>query len=89
MGWEISPTNWEDCHAGVYEPDANSYVAVVLDGPDAEANARLIAAAPDLLAVLKETYSHFKLWVEHDGWDDDDDDVMQKMFDAITKAGGN
>lgn len=40
------------------ESDANGYpndgyIIAKLDGPDAEANARLIAAAPDLLEALK------------------------------------
>lgn len=53
MGWNTQPTDWEDCYVGVFEPEANSYVAVVLDGPDSEANARLIAAAPELLEALE------------------------------------
>ena len=51
--WEVSSTNWEDCHAGIYAHDGNSYIAVVLDGPDAEDNTNLIAAAPDLLAACE------------------------------------
>ena len=53
MAWDVQPTDWEDCHAGVFEPEANSYVAVVLCGPDCEAHTNLIAAAPDLLAALQ------------------------------------
>jgi hypothetical protein len=55
---------------------------------DIVANARLIAAAPDLLAALEEAYRHFLQHLERDWFDDDDHDVMQKMFDVISKAKG-
>ena len=54
-----------------------------------EANARLIAAAPDLLAALEGAYKHFLQHMERDWFDDDDQDVMQQMFDAINKSRGN
>ena len=57
MGWNTQPTDWEDCHAGIFEPDANSYIAVVLDGPDSEAHTNLIASAPELLAALEDVIS--------------------------------
>ena len=50
---------------------------------------RLIAAAPDLLAVLEGAYKHFLQHMERDWFDDDDQDVMQQMFAAIAKAKGN
>jgi hypothetical protein len=53
------------------------------------ANAHLIAAAPDLLAALEGAYRHFLQHMERDWFDDDDQDAMQKMFDAIAKAKGN
>lgn len=49
---------------------------------------RLVAAAPDLLAVLEGAYKHFLQHMERDWFDDDDQDAMQKMFDAIAKAKG-
>ena len=67
MGWNVSSTDWEYCHAGVYEPDTNSYVAVVLSGPDAEAHTRLIAAAPDLLAALEMIDSHLTRCINFSG----------------------
>ena len=53
-----------------------------------KANATLIAAAPDLLAALEGAYRHFLQHMERDWFDDDDQDAMQKMFDAIAKAKG-
>jgi len=53
-----------------------------------EANARLIAAAPNMLTALKQAYAHFMKHTQHDCWDDDDDDVMLLMFDAINEARG-
>lgn len=49
---------------------------------------RLIAAAPDLLAVLEGAYKHFLQHMERDWFDDDDQDVMQQMFAAIARAKG-
>lgn len=56
---------------------------------DVMANARLIAAAPDLLATLETAYKHFLQHMERDWFDDDDLDVMQQMFDAINKSREN
>jgi hypothetical protein len=53
---------------------------------DLAANARLIAAAPDLLSALEGAYRHFLQHMERDWFDDDDQDAMQKMFDAIAIA---
>jgi hypothetical protein len=55
---------------------------------DLAANARLIVAAPDLLAAMEGAYRHFLQHMERDWFDDDDQDAMQKMFDAIAKAKG-
>ena len=49
---------------------------------------RLVAAAPDLLAVLEGAYKHFLQHMERDWFDDDDQDAMQKMFDAIARVKG-
>ena len=48
------------------------------DNPEVEANARLAAAAPDLLAALKR--------IDHD-WDGEPED-MQEAREAIAKAEG-
>ena len=49
--------------------------------PETEANARLIAAAPDLLDALKEASNHLT-------WGDVDTEVAQKVNAAIAKAEG-
>jgi hypothetical protein len=48
----------------------------------------MVDATPDLLATLETAYKHFLQHMERDWFDDDDQDVMQQMFDAITKAKG-
>lgn len=50
---EISSTNWEDCAHGIYSGEENSYLAVTLNGPNADEDARLIAAAPDMYDALE------------------------------------
>ena len=48
----------------------------------------MVDATPDLLATLETAYKHILQHMERDWFDDDDQDVMQQMFDAITKAKG-
>ena len=49
-----------------------------------EANAHLIAAAPDLLAIAKETYKHLVLL-----YGDKGDWMVETLGAAIAKAEGN
>lgn len=63
MGWNTQPTDWEDCHAGIFEPDANSYIAVVLaaledvisssDANCGDSLANAIEAARSIVAKVK------------------------------------
>jgi hypothetical protein len=85
MGWNISETNWEDCHAGIYEPEANSYIAVVLNGPEADERARLIAAAPDLLEALEAVIDDLKSGIQ-DGIDNGAVEAWLVGADARLKA---
>jgi len=50
-------------------------------GADIEANARLIAAAPDLLAALQEAVNKGYMW-------DNDPELWSKASAAIAKAKG-
>ena len=59
-----------------------------IDAETLEREAHLVAAAPDLLAVLEGAYKHFLQHMERDWFDDDDQDVMQQMFAAIARAKG-
>lgn len=51
--WEVGPQHHGQ--VAVWQSDFPAVVATCGRQDDAEANARLIAAAPDLLAALKET----------------------------------
>ena len=55
---EHTPGPWQVIYPGIYDVE-NAYPIAVLsrklrDGPEIDANARLIAAAPDLLEVLED-----------------------------------
>jgi hypothetical protein len=55
--WE--PLTDRHCELLIFAPSAEEFVCgVTVFLPDAEANARLIAAAPDLLEALKRVCSH-------------------------------
>jgi len=53
-----------------------------------EANARLIAAAPDMLAALEQAYQQLNTWMNDDKWDDEDEAVMEQIWAAISKTKG-
>jgi hypothetical protein len=68
----------EDRYPTAFVPAWDSPVGAEIDGTEeAKANARLIAAAPDLLAMLKVA----QLWLDVDGRYD-----MQGINAAIAKA---
>jgi hypothetical protein len=52
------------------------------DFEEAQANARLIAAAPDLLAACEAVS------IEYDGWPDDERIFLDMVREAIKKAKG-
>ena len=56
--WETSVladgSQWEVCL-----PDAGDAIAGIVDGPDAQGNALLMAAAPDLLAACQAVLDEF------------------------------
>lgn len=53
-----------------------------------EANANLIAAAPDMLAALERAYQKLGFWMDDDKWDDSDEAAMVQIWSAISKAKG-
>ena len=92
--WFVGFSPDMDGESGEYGPDVyDSEVGVfaVIDGepetvaqPYLEANARLIAAAPELLAVLEELRESASYWSEYDvplG-------IVERIESAITKARG-
>lgn len=97
--WNVSPTDWEDCHAGIYEEQANSYVAVVIGGPDSEEHTNLIAAAPELLtsleAIISLAQEALAARIASDDPEDNDGDLIalyqlqiSDAYAAITNAKG-
>ncbi len=60
-------------------------IAIIYDGEKAQANARLIAAAPDLLEAAQALLNR---WLGGDGDMDDDDRIERNMRAAIAKASG-
>jgi hypothetical protein len=55
---------------------------------ECEVNARLIAAAPDMLAALERAYQKLGFWMDDDKWDDGDEAVMVQIWAALAKARG-
>ena len=75
--------------------DANNFHGIAkVYGPDREANARLIAAAPDLLAALERTNDliHYHLGdpTQEDGWKNEEiHEAWLAARTAIAKAKGH
>ena len=82
--WAVVGTNIEQIEEGVEIATVSEYRTMTLRQ---SANARLIAAAPDLLAALREadTYLHSVLSIQHD---DVTDAVRQTVLAAIARATG-
>lgn len=81
-----TPGPWEadDIFVGAVASDGYH---VICRGEDAYANARVIAAIPELLAALEEvdSYLHALLAIQHD---DVSDTVRKTVVAAINKATG-
>ena len=64
-------------------------IADVCDQPNAEENARLIAAAPDLLAACKKAFDELVENLDEIGIDHESDDTAIMLRAAIAKATGS
>lgn len=76
---------WENVGGYVEALDLDTPLSIctIADcGTETEANARLIAAAPDLLEALQEAVNKGYMW-------DHDPDLWSKASAAIAKAKGN
>ena len=97
-----TPGPWRDIGISPDDPNkcrrivaTNANVAVVINEPEAEANAALIAASPELLAACKEVcefmarYEYkYKSGHIHHSFDWDDDISQRVLGEAIRKAEG-
>lgn len=86
--WKVSPTDWEDCYAGIYSEEANSYLAVIVGTPCSDGDTRLIAAAPDLLAALEAMHACHRAFSSSENWTALDDEARLLAEKAIAKARG-
>jgi hypothetical protein len=74
------------CHVGY------ASVTPAMSPFESEANARLITAAPDLLAALKEVEARLERWRKHgiaagrSGKDNDWPTLLTQIHDALNKA---
>ena len=88
--WRISPSK---VHRRLAEIDLSSYGQQACDSAfrsdEAEANARLIAAAPELLLALRVTLRRFEACLRNSGTGREFiDAATQKDWDLIAKAEG-
>lgn len=72
--------------------DGGDMLADLTGCPNEQANARLIAAAPDLFKALKALVSTARTFrdvpKDEQEWTSIDDDALEAAFDAIAKATG-
>lgn len=87
--WNLRAAPWSEAIGIEYDDAENrqqvvpGVVAWVTRGGDSETNARLIAAAPDLLAALEG----LKFYLDHhEGWQDDHPEFPLAAEAAIKKA---
>lgn len=85
-----TPGPWKAFPAGVGEENGAGVAMLWRDGAEREANARMIAAAPDLYEALREAVDlSEQLRAEHD-WDrlPEAQAMLDKMEAALAKARG-
>ena len=94
--WHAEFSEEEQCWQVVYSPSDDVIATVLTDtltpypDHDGEANAALIAAAPDLLAACDIVLKNLELEKVEDGkkWRSRNQYLIDKMSDAISKAKG-
>lgn len=91
--WSLKMTGWRTNPFAIYSPRRPGAVACVpsrtsvpLDEQDA--NAHLIAAAPDMLDALERAYQKLSFWMDDDKWDHGDEKALELIWAAIAKAKG-
>ena len=86
-----SPANGRD-HINVWESSGIGHIAAVSTGltpdPSADANARLIAAAPEMLGALGHVVKLLGMWKEDPECTCEDCVLLRPVYAAITKALG-
>lgn len=84
--WEVRPGAGLGLHSWtIWATSEGRYIGRIDDNDQGEANARLIAAAPDLLAACREALD---LLEERSATDERAAYLAQHMADAIAKAEG-
>jgi hypothetical protein len=81
-----APDEDSDGHWEVNDPYGRT--ATVYGNEEGAANARLIAAAPELLAALKLCKQAVKNYIDWGGGEDEDDQAYASAVAAISKAEG-
>ena len=56
--WKVLEITGSDGVCGVYADAENAFVALTVSGPNKKANARLIAAAPELYEALRDFFEN-------------------------------
>jgi len=90
--WHVDPDRADGFSPWVRarDGDENYFIAGMADlGGDEIANARLIAAEPDLLAALKEAVADLETSLKFrggDGWECTEDELLGNARAAIAKA---
>jgi hypothetical protein len=84
--WIVLRNDQDDCFDIVGEqPDGYTFICDTR-GEDSEANAQLIAAAPDLLAACKEVREDMLFDAQNNNLDEERDLMFNNIEAAIAKA---
>lgn len=93
--WAVYPPEMLDNKHWSVQTDCGMTIVCGEDTPEAAADAHLIAAAPELLAVVRQAIDYANDTKERfeSGWDCDDEEAYSNLLaaadDAIAKAEGS